>query len=218
MSKTKLAPDTYEYRFKTLDRSIKPEVGQFCYIQKNRFGEAHPFTVMSFDHQTGGLVFGIKASGPYTQKLTDLKKGDIVFVDGAYGVFTAEGHNPAPKVLIAGGIGITPFVELVHQYGDDDTYLIYSNSLLTDAVKRKELKQKLGKKYFDVVTKEEINKAQIISGRLDVDKLKQLVPQKLFDQAQYFLCGPKPFYQSLSAGLIAAGVKPDKIHYEAFGL
>jgi nitric oxide dioxygenase len=36
-------------------------------------------------------------------------------------------------------------------------------------------------------------------------------------QADYFLCGPRPFLRSFIGGLAHAGVAADRIHYEFFG-
>ena len=36
-------------------------------------------------------------------------------------------------------------------------------------------------------------------------------------EADYFLCGPKPFLRAFVSGLARAGVAADRIHYEFFG-
>jgi len=36
-------------------------------------------------------------------------------------------------------------------------------------------------------------------------------------EADYFLCGPKPFLRAFVSALARAGVASDRIHYEFFG-
>jgi nitric oxide dioxygenase len=36
-------------------------------------------------------------------------------------------------------------------------------------------------------------------------------------EADYFLCGPRPFLRAFVGGLARAGVASDRIHYEFFG-
>jgi nitric oxide dioxygenase len=51
-------------------------------------------------------------------------------------------------------------------------------------------------------------------GFITVDWLKANTP---FDQAVFYLCGPRAFLRALVSGLTAAGVEPARICYEFFG-
>lgn len=53
-----------------------------------------------------------------------------------------------------------------------------------------------------------------VEGFVSIDWLKT---EKPFANADFYLCGPKPFLRSLVRGLILAGVQVDRIHYEFFG-
>ena len=52
------------------------------------------------------------------------------------------------------------------------------------------------------------------AGLVTVDWLKANTP---FDQADFYLCGPRPFLRSFVPGLIGAGVPSGQVHYELFG-
>jgi ferredoxin len=51
-------------------------------------------------------------------------------------------------------------------------------------------------------------------GRVDAALLDSLVPA---DEADFYICGPHEFMQSLRKGLISLGADPASIHLEAFG-
>ena len=52
------------------------------------------------------------------------------------------------------------------------------------------------------------------AGLIGIDWLRGNTPM---GEADYFLCGPKPFLRALVSGLARAGVAADRIHYEFFG-
>lgn len=219
VNKYKVEPDIYIYELKPLYKAITPKVGQFCYLQIKGFGEEHPFTIMEYNSETNLLKFGIKAQGKFTKLLSTLDVNSILNLDGPYGVFTIEGHNANPKVLIAGGIGITPFVDLVKKYSSEETYLIYANRYINNAVHRDLFTQNLEGRYYDVISEEtNINEQNVIKGYLSGDILNKILPKEILNNADYFICGSKPFYNNCKNILLGFNTPKLKIHYEEFGL
>jgi nitric oxide dioxygenase len=53
-----------------------------------------------------------------------------------------------------------------------------------------------------------------VTGFITTDWLAAHTP---LDQADFYLCGPKPFLRAFVSGLAKAGVPADRIHYEVFG-
>ncbi|MEP7204585.1 MAG: ferredoxin reductase family protein [Candidatus Saccharibacteria bacterium] len=72
--------------------------------------EAHPFSISSARH--GSLIrFTAKTSGDFTQQLEHLQPGALVLIDGPRGSFGADrAEQTSEVVLIAGGIGIAPYL------------------------------------------------------------------------------------------------------------
>ena len=60
------------------------------------------------------LEFGIKIYGRLTTTFSEMRPGDLIGVQGPFGVFTLP-SAPAPLVFLAGGIGITPFRSMVRE-------------------------------------------------------------------------------------------------------
>lgn len=90
--------------------------GQYAALTFTRFGRRVPvrcFSIASSAHTPGTIQFGIKIKGKFTQALSTLKVGDTVDVAGPYGSFTLAGKPDKPTLLLAGGIGITPFMSMI---------------------------------------------------------------------------------------------------------
>lgn len=216
--KKSLTSDITLYTFKPLKKPITPKVGQFIYLRPHFFAEAHPFTAMKYNHADQTISLAIKSVGPFTRKLVKLKKNAIVYLDGPYGVFTVEGHNNNPKVIIAGGIGITPFVNLINKYANHKTYLFYANRTRSEAIFRKTFKSKLKNNYIDALSQETLNQKLVVNGRINKDDLKKYIPTNLIKQANFFVCGSPNFMQSIISDLSSLGINKDQIFFEEFSL
>ena len=59
-----------------------------------------------------------------------------------------------------------------------------------------------------------LSESHHVEGLVTVDWLSANTP---FGEADYYLCGPKPFLAAFVHGLARAGVPASRIHYEFFG-
>ena len=185
-------------------RRVMPEIGQYVYVTLHRFGESHPFSVMGYDQETGTITLGIKQQGSFTKKLAHIYVGDDIYISQPFGLFTREAHNDQPKVLIAGGIGVTPFIPLVDKYSAN-TYLFNCNSTLDNAVARDLLQEKLQDRYQDIITPD----------RLSARQLGQL-PAEYLEKAKFFMCGPTGLMDAVKSELAAMGIPQSRIYTEDF--
>ena len=86
--------------------------GQFAFVTFDWVEGAHPFTIASADRGNRTITFYIKALGNFTQNLAQrVRTGQKVKIEGPYGRFQLERHNPdSHQIWVAGGIGVTPFL------------------------------------------------------------------------------------------------------------
>lgn len=101
-------------------KGIKHRAGQFAFIHAKKPGlrESHPFTISGGENPDGVVQFNIKGLGDYTKRLhDDLKQGDTLIVEGAYGDFRYPDRE-GDQVWVAAGIGITPFLSFVRSMPD----------------------------------------------------------------------------------------------------
>ncbi|MDX9893697.1 MAG: ferredoxin reductase family protein [Patescibacteria group bacterium] len=202
---------------KPLGKRLDSAIGQHFYLQLRRFSLAHPFTIMEHDDQTGNLIFGIKAMGKFTNLAKSLKIDQTIFVSGPYGVFTREAQNNEPKVIIAGGIGVTPFIRLVKRFGENVTFF-YCNPTIEEAVGREEIIKAIGNNYYDVLSDSKNEAAaNVIIGRINAEHITKVLAPDDIARRHYFICGSKDFIRSVEAMLKSLGVKNSKIYYEEFG-
>jgi predicted ferric reductase len=192
----RLSPTVSAYTFRPLGRALDPLPGQFCYLRTSLASRAHPFSVVR-----GGteLTFAVKDAGSFTERLRALAPGAVVHLDGPYGAFTRQAlAGPRrPAVLIAGGIGVTPFVELVRQGDDLPLSLVHVVASPQEAVFAAELRHRLGERYQEVVRPD-----------------RPAIP--VTPRARYFICGSPRFVETTAAGLRASGARRDQLYTERF--
>jgi predicted ferric reductase len=187
-----LSPTVTEYTLTPLGRALRPLPGQFCYLRLHPFSRAHPFSVVRRGDD-GALTFAVKHAGPFTARLRTLTPGALLRLDGPYGTFTRQARlSDRPAVLIAGGIGVTPFVDLVRHHAGSHMSLTHLVSSPAEAVFSDELRRHLGPRYAD-------------GPRPDPDP-----------RARYFICGSPGFVESTLADLRAGGIRRDQLFTERF--
>lgn len=211
----KFRDSAYILTVEPLTKKLIPVPGQYFYMQFKPFGEAHPFSVADFNPETGTLKFGIKLFGKFTKKLENLGVGSELLLDGPYGVFTKEAQNKHAKVILAGGIGITPFVYLLKHFSNAATYLFYSNPYLKDAMFRQEIRALLGKQYYDFISREQVMGENEVAGYLTKESLQRILGDD-FVKYNYFICGSKRYIQGMEQTLRAAKVPEEQVFSEKF--
>ncbi len=133
--------------------------------------------------------------------------------------------NGEPLVLIAGGIGATPLlsmakslvahgvktpIQFIHAVRNQE-HRPFSNELGALAEQENVSTFVL----FDEPGETDLQEGRCDGvGRVDLDFLKSRTP---FESARYYFCGPKPFMQSVYAGLKGLEVSEDRIAFEFFG-
>lgn len=212
----RITKNLYEIHLKPIQNGFKKILpGQYFYLQLKPFGEAHPFSIMRFDAQSGKLVFGIKAFGKFTKKLQNVKEGQIINLDGPYGVFTQNITHQTPNIYIAGGIGVTPFIQRILS-NPQNTFLFNCNSLLKNAVQRDELKLALKNNYYDFITQEKINENNVYNCRVTYLDINQIVGEDNLKNAQFYICGSKQFIDGITTMLLENGVNKAQLNVEEF--
>jgi len=209
--------DIFTLRFRPQAKNpvyIKP--GQYFYIKGGIFSEAHPFSVLEFNDKTGDITFGIKKLGKYSSHLSSAPVEETYYIDGPFGEFTFEGQNSDPKVILAGGIGITPFYELVARFGNKNTYLFYANRNTASALYRDKFKKLLDKNHFDFVNEAPSDEENVFCELISTGKIKQLLKNEKLSNLKFFICGSPIFTKTMISCLIELGVNKKSIFIEEF--
>ncbi|NBU80076.1 MAG: phenylacetic acid degradation protein [Flavobacteriaceae bacterium] len=157
-----------------------------------------------------------------------LKKGDTLDLIAPHGTFHTE-VNPAQAknyIAFAAGSGITPILSIIKTHLASEpksTFkLFYLNRTVKSIIFKEEIEQLkniyFGRfEIFHFLTKEHRNIA-LLNGRFTKEKL-QILTDKIIDipsTDDCFICGPEEMIFLLRDELKAAGLPPEKIHFELF--
>jgi 3-ketosteroid 9alpha-monooxygenase subunit B len=154
------------------------------------------------------------AQGRVSNWLNDrLAAGGLLKVSPPGGLFTLK-ETSAPLVLFAGGSGITPNIslmksalatsnrriKLVYANADDPSIIFKSEIDHLAAVERGRL--------------EVVHHLDVERGFLDENAVAGHASGLL--NADFYICGPGPFMDTVERALLAAGVAPERLHFERF--
>ena len=168
---------------------------------------------------------GTAKAGLASTYLHQLSLGDRVDVKAPAGVFTLDaGQSDRPAVLIAGGIGITPFLSILKSIAADseaprEAWLLYGVRDRDDYIMRAPL-EAIARAHANVHVRVFYSRAApaandpgVEVGHVDLPALKRLLPSNACD---FYVCGPSPMMDALTRDLRLWGIPQDRVHTEAF--
>jgi predicted ferric reductase len=205
---------TFTVLLKPHKKEITPLPGQYIYIQTSRFGLAHPYSVLHYNKTTHEMTFGIKSVGLHSQKMQNMKTGDVLFLDGGYGVFTQEKTTELPRFYYAGGIGITPFVDQILNSDSSKTTLLYSVFNKKQLVYYDELKAKLQGNLHTFIT-QDLEAHDIEKAKINKEKISSLL-EKQKGETLHYICGSPGFMKAITDMLLGLGIQRKNIYIEEF--
>jgi ring-1,2-phenylacetyl-CoA epoxidase subunit PaaE len=159
-----------------------------------------------------------------------LRAGDTIEIMPPQGRFHVPLDPGAARhyLGIAGGSGITPVLSilktvLTHEPRSSFT-LLYGNRSLRSTMFKEELEDLknrfLSRLQLHYVFSDEHSDSALHQGVLDAERvgafLQRMVPASTVDHA--FVCGPYQMNDQAESALLAAGVAPQSIHIERFGV
>ncbi len=204
--------------------------GQYAAISFKRHGRptaARCFSIVSSPTDQSTLQFSMRTAGRYTKALTSLREGDEVTVRGPFGGFVFDATRDKDVVMLAGGIGITPFMSMV-RYATatsltNNIILLFSCRNQEDvpfAAELKLLEQR--NPHFKVVfvigegPTDKFAGQAVAIGRITPEFVDK-VSSGDYGSKSFFICGPPPFMKGMTNVLHGKGVSGNRIMTEAFG-
>jgi ring-1,2-phenylacetyl-CoA epoxidase subunit PaaE len=156
----------------------------------------------------------------------EVHPGDTVEVMAPTGAFTPDLSTSGHHVLIAAGSGITPMVSIAESVLAADSRstvtLLYGNRRTGTVMFADELAdlKDLYPTRFQLahVLSREPREAEVLSGRLDADRLSALVDALVDVESadHWWLCGPHGMVRAAQDVLAGLGVPGDRVHQELF--
>ncbi len=173
----------------------------------------------------------IRPDSAFKMTLDTLKIGDTITGEGPNGSYILDEQRQGEHVLIAGGIGITPFRSMIKynidkKLTDIKLHLIYSNSFPEEITFRDELVE-WDKSHENItvdmtITHPEESKAQWtgLTGRIDASMISRLTlaPHSLGEVGSptYWLCGPPAMVDAMEEAINKLHIPQERIMVEKF--
>ncbi len=151
--------------------------------------------------------------------------GDTIAIKDPNGQFAAVPTDNSSLLMISAGIGITPFLAILHAIAADNpgrsVKLFHGIRTVEDFAFHRELgalQQQLGNLEMQVFVSQPGDEPLVSpmqAGRMSIDQM--LGAQKLSVDAAIMICGKPAFVKAMHQGLLEAGMDESRVHFESFG-
>ena len=118
-----LADGFYSFTVECPELATDALPGQFVNIRVPEFSLRRPISICEIDKEAGTLRLVFQIRGEGTKVLAELEQGDLIDLLGPLGnSFTIDSNKKA--VVIGGGIGVPPMLELAKQFHGSATAIL----------------------------------------------------------------------------------------------
>ncbi len=214
--------DVTSFRFpRPTELTYKP--GQYFMINIKQADRelAHHFSFSSSPTEQKHFEFTKKFTDhEYSVALRSAKVGDWARIDAPYGQFTFEGEHPK-IALVAGGIGITPFISIIKNATDkrlnSRITLFYGCRTEADIAFKDELenmqKENENLKIVCIVNQPSIQWTGE-TGVITAEMIKKALPD--YDENVFYTCGPPPMVKAMETIIESLGLPKTQLRQEYF--
>lgn len=223
INKHQIAQDAVAFEIEKPD-SFRFVPGQTIDVALNQLPQFDPkvnkriFSIASAPSEKN-LMFATKLTGSiYKKALNKIKINDNLGIDGPYGVFKLHRDAKSPAVLIAGGIGITPFRSMILDARDHDfphqIWLFYSNS--NNPIPFHYTISNINHAHFKYIPTITGNAESWYGevGRINSQLIRKYIINVF--EPFYYLAGPSKMVEAIKKMLLGLGVLPDHVKQSIF--
>ena len=225
----RIADGTMAFHFsKPDDFSFKPGQAIDVVLPAAKFSDGasnrHAFSIVSAPFEATLTVATRMRDSVYKRALNSLQIEASAAIDGPFGSLTLHRNRARPAILIAGGIGITPFMSIVRQAVHDQLpqklLLLYSNHRPEDAAYLAELTEleRVNGNFQLLATMTAMNRSSQtwfqLAGRIDGNLIRKVSRGDV--TPVYYVTGSPSMVSSMRKQLNEAGIDDDDIRSEEF--
>lgn len=183
-------------------------------------GSYRQFSVASSPTEDYVMITTTMRGSNFKNKLVDMLNQKVK-VKGPFGRFTLQ--DAENNVMIAGGIGITPFRSMIKHATDTESSakikLIYSNKTPEDIifVEDLDLMEKMNEnlEIIHTITRPEGHFWKGVTGRVDEHMIEQHVED--MENPVFYVCGPPAMVDAMQTVLKEMGIAEERVKMERFG-
>lgn len=214
--------DVTSYRFpRPTDLTYKP--GQYLIITINQNNKEliHHFSFSSSPTEKEYFEFTKKLTDhEYSLALKSTKIGDWARIDAPYGQFTFEGEYQK-IALLAGGIGITPFISIIKNATDkrlDSKITLFYGCRTENDIPFKKVLESMQNENKNLKVVCVVNQPSVEwtgeTGIITSDMVKKVIPD--YKENVFYSCGPPPMVKAMEAIIESLGLPKSQMKQEYF--
>jgi ferredoxin-NADP reductase len=209
---------------------FKFEAGQFANFAllappgSDLKGHTRTFSIASAPHERTLMVATRLRATDFKRTLNSLPIGTELRLQGPYGNMTLPKDGARTVVLLAGGIGITPFRSLIwnatQSLSPCRIFLFYSVRVPEEAAFLEELREmeKYNERYKFICTVTQPEKVRMPwqgeTGRITPGMLSKWIPD--LKVPIYYIAGPPGMVHGMRQMLFDSGISEEDVHAEEF--
>jgi ferredoxin-NADP reductase len=206
------------------------EAGQFANfalltpLDSDLKGNTRALSIASAPHERNLMVAMRLRTTSFKSTLNSLPLGTELLLQGPYGSMTLPRDTTRPAVLVAGGIGITPFRSLIWNAAESLSprriLLFYSVRIPEEAAFLDELREmeQYNRRYKLICTVTQPEKARMAwrgeTGRISIELLSKWIPD--LSVPIYYIAGPPGMVTGVRQMLVDSGIPEEHIRAEEF--
>jgi len=228
-ARSEVAERTMEFRFEK-SPGMTFKAGQYIDLtllsapEEDEEGSTRSFSISSAPDDEDLAITTRLRDSAFKRSIEKMPLGSSIQVEGPYGDFILQRSSDRPAVLLAGGIGVTPFHSMVRQDayrgGSRPLLLFYSNRRPEDAAFLAEFRliAKSHPNFTFVPTMSRASASRIpwdgLIGRIEYSLIQKHLPNGV--PPIFYIAGPPRMVADLRTMLTRAGIGEDDIRTEEF--
>ena len=125
VDKKALGEGIYSYTLKCPEVAENAHIGQFVQIKAEGYMLRRPISICSVNKENGTMRLVFEVRGKGTDKISELNKGDLMDVIAPLGNgFTVPAKKDGRVIVVGGGIGTPPLLDIAKMYGNRCTAIL----------------------------------------------------------------------------------------------
>ena len=206
---------------------LRARPGQFFvwrFLDGPGWTRGHPFSLAA-DPGRGGLAIAARIVGDGTQRLTRLRPGRRVLIEGPYGHMTGRVRTCRRLLMFGAGAGVAPLLSLLEAepYGPGEATLVTRDHVDEDALGAAAigaLVHRRGLRHIRMNGQRRSGGSSWMPHGLTDWPGQEVIRSLAGDvtDVDVYVCGPVPWMKALRHDLRSAGVPSSRVHSEAFAV
>jgi ferredoxin-NADP reductase len=226
-SKKEESSEIFTFSLTTHEKNENPSfiAGQYIniYFPETDTPEGKSYSISSSPNESKSTFsITVRAIGEFSNKICSLKEGDTISGSLPYGFFGIEKED-SDIVMLASGIGITPFRSMILDVSNKNSSrkrkisLFHSIRKSSDAIFKEDFEklENVSVHYF-VTQEESSNIPDAINRRIKTEDVLEKINKDNLENTEFLICGSISFTRDMWKSLKEAGVSEDQILTEAF--